>query len=44
VISPLGSPLVTLGGEPELAVIDIDPAVIAEVRGKLPVLANARSF
>jgi predicted amidohydrolase len=44
VVSPLGSPLVTLGAEPELAVVDIDPAVIADVRGKLPVLANARTF
>ena len=44
VISPLGSPLVALGGEPELAVVDIDPAIIPDVRGKLPVLANARSF
>lgn len=44
VISPLGSALVALGGEPELAVVDIDPAVVAEVRGKLPVLENARAF
>lgn len=44
VISPLGSPLIVLGGEPELAVIDVDPSVIPDVRGKLPVLANARSF
>jgi predicted amidohydrolase len=44
VVSPLGSPLVTLGGEPELAVVDVDPSVIPEVRAKLPVLANARSF
>ncbi|RAM35592.1 carbon-nitrogen hydrolase family protein [Arthrobacter globiformis] len=44
VVSPLGSPLMALGGEPELAVVDIDPAVIADVRRKLPVLANARSF
>ncbi|MDP9695570.1 UNVERIFIED_ORG: putative amidohydrolase [Arthrobacter globiformis] len=44
VISPLGSPLAALGGEPELAVVDIDPAIIPDVRGKLPVLANARSF
>lgn len=44
VISPLGSPLVALGGEPELAVVDLDPAIIPDVRGKLPVLANARSF
>lgn len=44
VVSPLGSPLVAMGGEPELAVVDVDPSVIPEVRGKLPVLANARSF
>ncbi|HEY9357401.1 MAG TPA: nitrilase-related carbon-nitrogen hydrolase, partial [Arthrobacter sp.] len=44
VISPLGSALVALGGEPELAVVDIDPSVIADVRVKLPVLANARTF
>ncbi|MGY4541972.1 putative amidohydrolase [Arthrobacter sp. UYNi723] len=44
VISPLGAALVALGGEPELTVVDIDPAVVAEVRGKLPVLANARTF
>ncbi|BAS10929.1 hydrolase Rv0480c/MT0498 [Arthrobacter sp. Hiyo4] len=44
VISPLGAALVALGGEPELAVVDIDPAVIAEVRRQLPVLANARTF
>jgi len=25
-------------------VVDIDPAVITDVRGKLPVLANARTF
>jgi predicted amidohydrolase len=44
VISPLGSAVVALGGEPELAVVDIDPSLIAGVREKLPVLANARSF
>jgi predicted amidohydrolase len=44
VISPLGSPLATLGREPELAVVDIDPTSIDDVRGKLPVLANARTF
>jgi len=44
VISPLGSPLLALGGEPELAVVDVDPSIIPDVRGKLPVLANARSF
>ncbi|WP_045732222.1 carbon-nitrogen hydrolase family protein [Pseudarthrobacter chlorophenolicus] len=44
VISPLGSALVALGGKPELAVVDVDPAVIDDVRTKLPVLANARQF
>ncbi|MFE5838233.1 carbon-nitrogen hydrolase family protein [Arthrobacter sp. NPDC056493] len=44
VVSPLGSALVALGGEPELAVVDVDTSVIPDVRGKLPVLANARSF
>jgi predicted amidohydrolase len=44
VISPLGSALVALGGQPELAVVDIDPSIVAEVRGKLPVLENARTF
>lgn len=44
VISPLGAPLATLGSGPELAVVDIDPSVLAEVRRKLPVLANARTF
>jgi predicted amidohydrolase len=33
-----------LGGKPELAVVDIDPSIVDEVRTKLPVLANARQF
>ena len=36
--------VVALGGKPELAVVDIDPSVVDEVRSKLPVLANARHF
>ncbi|VXC09317.1 Predicted amidohydrolase [Arthrobacter sp. 9AX] len=44
VITPLGSAVVALGGKPELAIIDIDPAIVDEVRAKLPVLANARQF
>ncbi len=44
VVSPLGTPLVALGREPQLAVIDVDPAEIAAVRAKLPVLANARAL
>ncbi|MCU1567262.1 MAG: Nitrilase/cyanide hydratase and apolipoprotein N-acyltransferase [Pseudarthrobacter sp.] len=44
VITPLGSAMVALGGKPELAVVDIDPSVVDDVRAKLPVLANARQF
>ena len=44
VITPLGSAIVALGGKPELAVVDIDPAMVDDVRAKLPVLANARQF
>jgi predicted amidohydrolase len=44
VITPLGSVVAALGGKPELAVVDIDPSVVDEVRAKLPVLANARPF
>lgn len=44
VITPLGVPKVTLGAEPELAVVDLDPGEVAQVREKLPVLANARRF
>ncbi|GAA3698659.1 carbon-nitrogen hydrolase family protein [Arthrobacter ginkgonis] len=44
VISPSGSTLAALGGKPELAVVDIDPSWVDEVRTTLPVLANARQF
>jgi deaminated glutathione amidase len=44
VVSPLGTPMVSLGAEPQLAVVDIDPAEVSAVRSKLPVLANARGF
>jgi deaminated glutathione amidase len=44
VITPLGSAVAALGGKPELAVVDIDPSAVDEVRTKLPVLANARQF
>ena len=44
IVTPLGKPVVALGGKPELAVVDIDPATVADVRAKLPVLANARRF
>ncbi|MGO4582861.1 carbon-nitrogen hydrolase family protein [Arthrobacter sp. 2RAF6] len=44
VISPLGEVVAALGEIPELAIIDIDPSIVEEVRGKLPVLANARDL
>ncbi|BCW80149.1 MULTISPECIES: carbon-nitrogen hydrolase family protein [unclassified Arthrobacter] len=44
VITPLGKAVVALGGKPELAVVDIDPSTVDDVRTKLPVLANARTF
>ncbi len=44
VISPLGAVVAALGEMPELAIVDIDPSVVEEVRGKLPVLANAREL
>lgn len=44
VVSPLGVTLATLDGAPGLAVVDLDPADVAAVREKLPVLANARTF
>lgn len=44
VISPMGATVKALGREPGLAIVDIDPTAIAEVRAKLPVLANARSL
>lgn len=44
VITPLGSAVAALGGKPELAVVDIEPSVVDDVRAKLPVLANARQF
>ncbi|GAA1872374.1 carbon-nitrogen hydrolase family protein [Paeniglutamicibacter psychrophenolicus] len=43
-VSPLGSVLVSLGAEPGLAVVDVDVSILDEVRAKLPVLANARTF
>lgn len=44
VITPLGAAVASLGAKPELAVVDIDPAVVDDVRTDLPVLANARQF
>ena len=44
VISPLGETLVSLADAPGLAIFDLDPAVVAQVRERLPVLANAKDF
>ncbi|WP_146755350.1 hypothetical protein [Arthrobacter sp. AQ5-05] len=43
-VSPLGSVLVSLGAAPGLAVVDVDVSILDDVRAKLPVLANARTF
>lgn len=43
-VSPLGATLAALGAEPGLAVFDLDTSVIDDVRARLPVLANTRSF
>lgn len=44
VLSPMGVPLAILGREPELCVVDVDISGLAQVRTKLPVLANARGL
>jgi predicted amidohydrolase len=45
IIDPWGTNLAELNGEtPGVAVADIELAAIAEARGKVPALANARSF
>ena len=42
VAGPLGEVLLELGPDPELAVIDLDPAVVAAARVALPVLTTSR--
>lgn len=45
VIDPWGRVLVRLGGDGSgVGIADIDPAAVAEARGKVPALANARRF
>lgn len=45
IIDPWGRVLTRLGGEgPGIAIVDIDPAAVAEARGKVPALDNARPF
>lgn len=42
VVSPTGTVLDSLGAEPGLLVVDLDPAEVATVRASIPVLANRR--
>lgn len=44
VVDPYGTPVLELGAEPELAVVDVDPSLVAEARERVPVLRNARRF
>jgi deaminated glutathione amidase len=44
VCSPSGEVLGALGPAPDLLTVDVDAAVVAEVRAKLPVLANRQTF
>lgn len=45
IIDPWGRVLTRLGGDgPGIAIADIDPAAVAEARGKVPALDNARPF
>jgi deaminated glutathione amidase len=45
IIDPWGRVLTRLGGDgPGVAIADIDPAAVAEARGKVPALDNARPF
>lgn len=44
VISPFGTVLQSLGGEPGLLFADLDPGIVKEARTTLPVLANRVEF
>jgi predicted amidohydrolase len=41
-VSPLGEIIDSLGPEPALLVVDVDPVEVAAARQALPVLANRR--
>jgi predicted amidohydrolase len=43
VVDPLGRIIVDLGEKEGLAVADLDPGIVKEVREKLPLLKNRRS-
>ena len=42
VVSPAGEVVASLGAEPGLLVVDIDPGEVDTVRKSIPVLANRR--
>jgi deaminated glutathione amidase len=44
VVDPWGEVLLDMGGEAGLAVVDLDLARVADVRGRLPVLAHRRAI
>lgn len=45
IVDPWGKVLARLGGDgPGVAIADVDPAAVAEARGKVPALDNARPF
>jgi predicted amidohydrolase len=44
IVDPWGKVLAEMGTEPGFIVADIDPAMSANVRGRLPALANERTF
>ena len=44
VADPYGTVLLELGDEPDLVVLDLDPAVVSQARSSMPVLRNARPF
>lgn len=44
VVSPFGTVIESLAGEPGMLFADLDPDVVKDARTKLPVLANRRDF
>ncbi len=44
VVDPWGATLLDMGDTPGSAVVDIDLAAVADARGRIPALANARPF
>jgi predicted amidohydrolase len=44
IVDPWGRVLAEAGTEPGIILAEIDPVLVAEVRGRIPTLKNARSF